>query len=433
MQYNQGFVGLSIFSPYETNITILSKHPSASLNYTTSIKAGEIFEYKLPLALRMTGTGKQMNGIEILSTRNVSVTCVNHNSGTADAYLALPVSTLGLTYVVASYSPGNLGIVSAYDGNKVSLLLAKDAVLNYQGLSYDKGTPFVYATVVLKKLEALHIYSSSDLSGTVVIASKPVAVISGSHLAKPTGSVGYWDILESFMLPTHLWGMRYILSTFGTIEKKKGDIFRIFAYENNTVVETAYWTKVLSPGTYTELDLEANPASFVKCNKPCQVVQFFRGELISGKNADSSMIVLPSVNQFQSYYRVVFPFGSEYHDSVTIMVENEHHNELYVDGVRISSEGWKDINGTKYVWKVLNFAGHDSVTIYHSSSAVRFGLLVFGWNIHMSYAYPGGLAFSNIVKGKADNQDNLNCVHHAHRCRSHLNLNVGNGYLADFE
>ena len=348
----------------------------------------------------MKGTGKQMNGIEVLSTSNISVTCVNHNTVTADAYIALPVSILGLTYVVASHSPGNLGIVSAYDDNEITLLLVKNAVLSYQGLSYDKGSPLVFATVVLQKLESLHIYSSSDLSGTVVIASKPVAVISGSHLAKPTGSVGYWDILESFMLPTHLWGMRYILSTYGTIEKKKGDIFRIFAYENNTVVNSAYWTRVLSPGTYAELDLEAKPASFINCNKPCQVVQYIRGELISGKYADPSIIVLPSVSQFQSYYHVVFPFGSQYHDSVTIMIENERKSGLYVDGININSEGWKEVSGTKYVWKVLNFADHDGVTIYHSSSSVKFGLLAFGWNNYVSYAYPGGLAFSNILKSK---------------------------------
>ena len=351
----------------------------------------------------MTGTGKQMKGIEILSTRNISVTCVNHYTGTADAYIALPVSTLGLTYVVASHSPGNLGIVSAYDDNKIILLLVKDAVLNYQGLSYDQGIPQVYATVVLQKLEALHIYSSSDLSGTIVIASKQVAVISGSHIAKPSGSNGAADILESFLLPTHLWGMQYILSTFGTIEKKKGDIFRIFAYENNTVVESAYWTKVLSPGTFTELDLEANPSSFVNCNKPCQVVQYIRGEYIHSKYADPSMIVLPSVSQFESFYHVVFPFGSEYYESVTIMIESEYKNGLYVDGIQINGERWKKINGTKYVWKVLHFADHDSVTIYHSSSAVKFGLLVFGWDNYISYGYPAGLDFSNISNSKVYN------------------------------
>ncbi|XP_028417345.1 uncharacterized protein LOC114541737 [Dendronephthya gigantea] len=395
-----GFIGLTIFAPYGANMTILSKHPSASLNFTTNIKLGQTFEYKLPIALRMNGTGKQMKGIEIVSTRNISVSCVNHERRTADAYLALPVSALGLSYVVATYSRGNIGIISAFDDNEITLLLVKDRVLSYNGFSYDESLSLIYAKVVLKKLEALHIYSEADLSGSIIISSKPVSVISGSNIAKPSGSQGGSDILESFLLPTHFWGKRYILSTFGTIEKKKGDIFRIFAHEKNTVVQSAYWTKVLSPGTYTELDLEANPASFVNCDKPCQVVQYIRGELIHGEEADPSMIVLPSVSQFQSYYRVVFPFGSEYHDSVSIVIENEYRKELYVDGMKINSDGWKEINGTKYVWKVLNFADYESVTIYHSSSAVKFGLLAFGWDNRVSYAYPAGVVLSNILNDK---------------------------------
>ena len=377
----------------------------------------------------MTGTGKQMKGIEILSTENISVTCVNHDSGTADAYLALPVNTLGLSYVVGTYSRGNIGVISAYDDNEITLLLVKDAVLSYGGLSYDKSATRVYSKVFLKKFEALHISSSSDLSGTTVIASKPVAVISGSYLGYPSGSEGAADILESFLLPTNLWGMRYILSTLGTIEKNKGDIFRIFAYENDTVVKSAYWTKVLSSGTYTELDLEANLASFVNCNKPCQVVQYIRGELINGKNADPSMMVLPSVSQFHSYYVVVFPFGSEYHDSVTLMVEDEYSNGLYVDGTKITSEGWKKINATKYVWKVLSFAGHESVTIYHSSSAVKLGLLVFGWNNYVSYGYPGGLALSNKSRGKFTRLSYRGCrycFNHIHYKKCEITLYIEN-------
>ena len=79
-----------------------------------------------------------MNGIEILSTKNISLTCVNHDTGGADAYLALPVNILGLTYVVASYSSGNLAIISAYDDNKITLLFVKEAALSYRGLSYDR-------------------------------------------------------------------------------------------------------------------------------------------------------------------------------------------------------------------------------------------------------------------------------------------------------
>ena len=103
--YHYGYIGLSILAPEDTNITILSKKPTAPLNYTTHIGGGEVFEYKLPISLRMSGTGEQMNGIEILSTSNISVVCLNYYPGFVDAYLALPITALGSNYVAASYQP----------------------------------------------------------------------------------------------------------------------------------------------------------------------------------------------------------------------------------------------------------------------------------------------------------------------------------------
>ena len=401
-----GYIGLSIIAPYDTNITILSRKPSASLNYTTHIKGGDVFEYELPKSLRMQGAGKQMNGIEILSTENISVVCLNHYSSSADGYLALPTNALGLTYVAASYEPydshsrANLAIISAHDNNTITFLPDKNAAFEYRGILYDKGTPLLYATLVLEKLEALHISSSSDLSGTIVIASKPVVVISGVDRARPSGSSGSYDMLESFLLPTLLWGRKYILTTVRTSDKNKGDIFRVFAYENNTAVESASRTKVLSTGSYTELTPEENLASLVNCSKPCQVVQYVRGESVDGKYVESSMIVLPSVDQFLSYYRVVLPYGSQYYDSITMVIQNEYSEGLYINEIKISGGEWKKINGTKYVWRVFSFSDQNSVTVYHSSSAVKFGLLVFGWNNGVSYAYPGGFALLNFSNGK---------------------------------
>lgn len=404
--YQYGYIGLSILALDGTNITILSKKPSAPLNYTTHVEGGEILEYKLPISLRMTGTGEQMNGVEILSTSNISVVCLNYYSGSVDAYLALPTADLGFDYVAASYQPydqnsrANLAIISAYDDNKITVIFGENAVVRYRGVLYDKSSSLLYVTLVLDKLEALHISGLSDLSGTIVIASKAVVVISGVDRAKPLGSAGSYDMLESFLLPVSLWGKHYILTTVRTSDKKKGDIYRIFGYKNNTVVESAYWTRVLSSGEYTELVLEEDLASFVTCSEPCQVMQYIRGEVVDGKYADPSMVTLPSVSQFLSYYRVVLPYSSEYYDSITIVIQEDYSDGLYINDLKISGEEWKTINGSKYVWRVFSFSGHSTVTVYHISSTVKFGLLVFGWNSGISYAYSGGFAFSNFPEGK---------------------------------
>ena len=354
----------------------------------------------------MEKTKYLQNGIEILSTREISVLCLN-NEGyrrAGDGYLALPTNSLGVVYVVASYQPystsyrANIAVISAHNNNTVIVLPNKKAVIYYRGLWYDDSTSLLYITLVLEKLEALYISGSSDLSGTIVIASKPVTVISGVDYARILGSS---DFLEAFLLPVSSWGYEYILTTVGAMDKSQGDIFRIFAYENNTVVESAYWTKMLSSGAYTELMSQNNLASFVKCSKPCQVVQYIRPHNIGGKYADPSMIVLPSTSQFLSYYRVVLPRGSEYHDSITMVIQNEDIEGLYMNGLKLNGLRWERINGTNYVWTVVSLSDPNTVTVYHTSSSVKFGLFVFGWNDGASsYAYSGGFGLHNNANGK---------------------------------
>ena len=343
------------------------------------------------------------NGIEIFSTRDISVLCLNDQSygPAADGYLALPTNTVGLVYVVASYQPyssrANIAVISAHNNNTIIVLPNKNAVIYYRGLWYDHTNSLSYITLVLKKREALYISGSSDLSGTIVIASKPVSVISGVSRSRISSS---YNFLEAFLLPVSMWGYQYLLTTVGKIDKTQGDIFRIFVYENNTVVKTAYWTKVLSAGKFAELILGKDLASFVNCSKPCQVVQYIRRERIGGKYAEPSMIVLPSVNQFLSYYRVVLPYGSEYYDSITIVIQNQHIDGLYMSGIKLNGLQWKKINGTEYVWTVVSFSDPSTVTVYHTSTAVKFCLLVFGWNNDVSYAYSGGFGLRNFSNGK---------------------------------
>ena len=387
-------------APYDTNVTIFSDQSSMSWNKTVYIKEGERFEFKLPNSLRMDRSRFLQRGIEISSTRNISMFCLNSQSNrqVVDGYLALPSTTLGLIYVIASYQPysssyrANIAVISAHDNNTIIVLPIKNSVIYYRGQRYDDSTSLLYITQVLNKLEALYIYGFSDLSGTLVIASKPVTVISGIERVYISRN---YDFLEALLLPVSLWEYEYILTTVGTMNGKLGDIFRIFAYENNTVVETGYWTKVLSSRMYVQLVLGEDLASFAKCSKPCQVVQYIRQE-----NSQPSMIVLPSINQFLSYYQVILPYGSEYHDSLTITIENEHIEGLYMNGLKLSDLRWKSINGSNYVWTVVSLSDPNTVTVYHNSSAVKFGLLVLGQNYRAWYAYPGGFALGNYLSGR---------------------------------
>ena len=388
-------------------MTIIGTQLTKPWNYTFHIVGGHTFDYKLPISLRMDKLKSLQDGIEILSASDISVLCLNYQSSflstsEADGYLALPTGSLGLIYIVPSFQPynsayrTNIAVISAHSNNTIIVFPNKNAVIYYRGLWYDDNS-LLYITIVLKKREALYISGSSDLSGTIIVGGKPITVITGVTRSRLSTRPHF---LEAFLLPSSLWGYRYILTSVGKTSKTRRDIFRIFSYQNNTIVKTAYWIQNVPCGRYVELLLEKDLASFVNCSKPCQVTQYIQEVTIGGRYAAPSMIVLPSEDQFLSYYRVVLPYGSKYYDSITIMIENDKTQGLYANGINFNSLDWKRVIGTKYVWTFVSFSGPSIVTVYHNSSAVKFGLLVFGWDSGgASYAYPGGYALRNHSDG----------------------------------
>ena len=247
-----GYNEITVIARFDAEVSLITK----DLLNTTSIKAGEVFNFTVPATFRMSGTGIEKKGIEIKSTTKIAVIGANYAFRTSDAFLALPTTTLGKTYVVAtrlnsgssSYQM-NIGIISPRDGTKVTITLKTKGYFNYLNSTYTSGQSF---TITLAKLETFHLIHNNDLSGTIVTSSYPVAVVSGS----PCEAVGtsYCDHLVSFLLPAKKWGKQYILVP--AIESKStGDFYRVFASQE-TVVKSRGLTTNLGRGEFLEINLK---------------------------------------------------------------------------------------------------------------------------------------------------------------------------------
>ena len=403
-----GYIQISIVAKCDANVTITALTSSRPL-FTSHIKAGKVMQYKLSTSFRMQGINTGRKGVEVNATEDITVFCLNHEVSyyTSDGYLALPTNALGTVYVVASYKPNrlaNFGIISVNNETNIRITLNAIGTITYRGISYSKGSSF---SITLEKLETFHISHSYDLSGTIITANKPVSVISGDTCADV--GAGACDHLAAFLLPAKNWGKEFVVATTGRMNKRVGDIFRVFAYENNTIVRRADRESALSSGEFTEIDLAGGDlASSMNCSKPCQIVQYVKGYRTDiGYYADTSVIVLPSVKQFLSYYHVVLFTKSAFtRHYITLLIKNCYNNGLIMNGTAMNGLHWETINGTDYTWTVVNVSGFDSVTIFHTSPEKSFGLLVFGEGVHVSYGYPGGFAlngktiFVHIVNGR---------------------------------
>ena len=393
-----GYNEITIIARFDAKVTVTSVIMKDLLN-TISIKAGKVFTFTVPASFRMEGTGIEKKGIEIKSTAEIAVIGANYVVATSDAFLALPTTTLGKTYVVAtrlnsgglSQNLVNIGIISQRDGTKVTVTLKTKGYFSYLNSTYTSGQSF---TITLAKLETFHLMHNNDLSGTIITSSYPVAVLSGS----PCENVGaaYCDHLVSFLLPVKKWGKQYILVP-AINSKKTGDFYRVFASQE-TMVRSRGVTANLRRGEFLEISLTKNDlSSFVSCSKPCQIVQYLKGTVILNRNPDPSSIILPSIEQFATSYTAVPTLKRELiAHYIIIIIEEKNKDALELNKTSNVKLNWQKVNDTEYVWAIHNISASVHV---QSCNDKQFGVIVAGYRLNaprQSYGYPAGFKFPGM-------------------------------------
>lgn len=134
--------------------------------------------------------------IHVVSTAPITLTLNSAGPCRGGSYLALPIECLGRHYVVMTYNdnPAGIGgydffdksvgeacIVAAYDATEVTITPTVQTAGGKSGVSNGVGSPF---KVTLSRgqsyfFKSLGLESTSDLSGTIIDATRPVAVFSG--------------------------------------------------------------------------------------------------------------------------------------------------------------------------------------------------------------------------------------------------------------
>ena len=262
-----------------------------------------------------------------------------------------------------------------------------------------------------------------DLTGTVVEASRPVAVFSGAERAiapaqtegvspPPGGVPEDWcctEHLEEQVFPTTSWGQRFVVTRSpvrsGNPSWKEPDIYRVLADKDGTTVTTNL------PGGLATFTLDANEwrefatdRSFVlEASEAVSIEQilvsqgWLDGEEKPGHGGDPSMLLYPPVEQYRKEYIFLAPptFETNY-----VVVSAPEGAALELDGVDVlgefstvcEREPAGEVNGTAYEAVTCPISGGS-----HTLRAnVPVGLFVYGYHNVGSYSYAGGADLERI-------------------------------------
>ena len=230
-----------------------------------------------------------------------------------------------------------------------------------------------------------------DLSGTHIIADKPVAVFSG-HEGSVVGEPGAGDTccaehLEQQLFPLKDWGKRYMAALSPGRGIKK-DHWRIIAGEDNVTLTT-------NPPQAGAHNVTLNKGEFVKLYTAdsfeitatgiVQVGQFLIAQdQTSEVQGDPAFVLNVPIERFRKDYIVLTPQG---YSKNYLLVVRKAGAMVTRDAQPIADSLFTSIGSGEYEFAHIQV----SPGVFSLESLEPFSVSVYGYDNAVSYGYPGGL------------------------------------------
>ena len=358
-------------------------------------------EVTLPGKLRFGEfTGKETKGIRITANKPISI----HGYGwirlgsryIGEGFLGLPVDVLGKEYIVSTYSPIGSSIVQVVaqeDNTQVSFMLrvAERGRVQYGDRFLFNGD---FINTTLNDLEVFQVQGDSDLSGTVVTSSKPIAVFSGDDCTMVPRNKYPCNHLVEQIPPVSVWGKEFI--TNPTPDNSGGDEFHIIASKDNTDVYVDWQRNAtLNKGDKYEMSIPWDKTSLITTSNPSLVVQY-----ASGDRSSPSMSIVPPTQWAWNDYTVYVPSVDVY---VNVIIDTALRGNLLVKGpVTSGLFKWENRLGERSQGSIhLNTTG--VYHIYHKDLLVNFTSVMYGTFSQARFSFPAGLRWELPYDGRCTN------------------------------
>ena len=381
--------------------------------YRGAVTANNSAIVYLSTSAQVTSYNHRDYGIYVeTSSDKVTVIGRSYTSHTTDSYLALPVinsPTVSeyIYYAMSFYSPttfSSILIVGTEDSTtlKFRFTFSSNVHLGYSGYYVYSGREY---SSTINRQEIMYIYSYSyghDLSGTRIVANKPISVFSGhrcAYVPYPYGNCGY--LIEQIP-PTIYWGKVHYVAPLAT--RRTYTLKVVAAYDNTRVLiycnNSVEYSNTLSERGYFYRTLENQQYCSVHSNNDILVAQFsgYDGE-------DPSMGLVSATNSFASRFQFPvaafrYAVSSSYIQSfINIIVIAQYYqpDKIYMirDGAKmsLSTQIWTLIRVNNvieaYATQVPVLPG--VIEIIHTNKEALMTTMVYGIDPRMGYIHPGGL------------------------------------------
>ncbi|KAK3088262.1 hypothetical protein FSP39_016736 [Pinctada imbricata] len=410
---NWKFVDLFIGTASVNNVFVnvsAPRLPDAKLKENFHISFGKVEHLKLDYIVINEGSKRSSKGILITATDEIIVFSINRQSTSTDGFLAFPTDVLGNTHYAVCYSydrnkvfTSNLVVVGTEDNTKLTIQLSRNhkVKITFEGRTYIHDE---WINITLNAYETLQLETHGDLTGSLIQADKPIAVLTGNKKTDihVDGGKNGFDHLVEQIPPTLTWGKHFV--TFPFPGRSDGYLLRFVTSEDHTSISIAGCvteTFILYKRAFRQENIPHSSCFLtINSSKPILVAQFSKssdGKILS----DPSMFIVPPIEQYAADYVISSPpaTNTPFINYFMIIIKAAEKDGLIVDGKNIQSvrASFESIHGTDLVGGYV-YVGNDTAphTIKHKSSTSVFGAVAYGGAYYESYSFPLGLRLAPI-------------------------------------
>ncbi|HPI19410.1 MAG TPA: choice-of-anchor D domain-containing protein [Candidatus Kapabacteria bacterium] len=406
------------------------------------------------------------NGIHLLAEDPISVSIYYSYEWTGEAFRVIPIDWLGKKYVtlnmyldqIDEMKPPQILIVAVEDNTEVTYIptnnTEKVKAKQQKTVVLMKGQTYL----ILGEMNSAYVQDwASDITGTYITSSKPVAVFSGhTKGAFPRYYVGYKsgytdpyalfarNMLMEQMWPIELLGKEYVTAPIKYLDRPRGlsgvaddfgDLVRFVATEDNTIIYQMRQdgsgmmqiSNNLKRGEYWDITNQ-ELAAYYKANKPVLVGHYGKtwwnepGMMsVVGKGDDPQnphksgqgmLLTVAPIERWCSYANFKSPPAID--DFIYLTFRYADREKIYYDGEKITSlwgTAIRTITGTPYAYVATQIQPGDHYV--EGKDGARWAAYAYGnWDRTkdgFAYGYPIGINYADICPDSIYVKDAMDC------------------------
>lgn len=366
-------------STFSNPSTVRMQQPAMSFDTTFTVPANSLAD--VPLDYLVNSLESQpadallSTGMKITSTENITVVydfisdLVNITPGTPnnpETYSLKGQNGMGTEFVTpfqTLWDNKNLtndrngdGVVTlpkqyfsvvATEDNTTIHITPNCAVIGHPAdVTYSVVLPTAGSVYTCENITQLTSVAGSNLSGSIVVSDKPVAVTINDDSVNPSGGGGCFDLMGDQIVPTDVIGQEYIINE-GFLNNGSNESIFIIASENFTTVSVddgTTSTQLLNQGETYQYSID-QALTFVSADKPVYVVH------MSGYGCELGMAILPPLNCAGSD-EVSFARNNDQQFLLNILCEAGNEGDFVLNGstTLVPAASFNPVPGTGGAW-----------------------------------------------------------------------------------